>query len=658
MEISRRQSTGAIYLGLWALALLLMAFTAFNLERFFTPVLWAGLWHGTVALFGTRVLSWVGWGSPDCWQDRVWGWAFGLGLAGLAAFGLFALGLASPTALALLWALFFAVGLLGFYREGPMKAKAPMPRHWRPLLLVGAVLLGAAAVPPLFYDTAVYHFGVVAQMGLWGETVDLPHSSFASMPMLTELAVAMPYWLSGNATVFNASNALGFLLCGLTVSSVAHRHFPAVDNWGLVLAVASCPLLVFVSGAGKPDWFTAVCFAGVLQCWLEQLDSPEPKSKTGYAPAVVMGCFAGFTVGTKYHGLLYLGLLLVATLFVGSWRRSLIKKDAIGFWVALALTGLPFLVRNWVSFGNPVYPFAHEWLGGGHWNERTASLYGGIAEKIDHVAALLNLPMKLSFSVTDGTMNDLMGPVWLFLLPASLLARPWPRKLKVVLAVVVLMAPFWALSNAKVRYFAPLWLLLFWVSGWGWSYIQAQAARVRTVGVIGVVLLVVSSWLWNLQADEALLVKRGRYLLGHQDEQSYLRASYGPYEAYSFANSHLPEDAQVWLVGDARIAYLKRRAVFSDVFVTPLQDHLLRTQPDAESLTARLLAEGTTHLILSEKGMVQQALQWQTGGWTPAEQEIWRHFLNEHAQVLYRANGWSVFKIRLGKDRSTHDSDG
>ena len=79
MEISRRQSTGAIYLGLWALALLLMAFTAFNLDRFFTPVLWAGFWHGTVALFGTRVLSWVGWGSPDCWQDRVWGWAFGLG---------------------------------------------------------------------------------------------------------------------------------------------------------------------------------------------------------------------------------------------------------------------------------------------------------------------------------------------------------------------------------------------------------------------------------------------------------------------------------------------------------------------------------------------------------------------------------------------------
>ena len=114
----------------------------------------------------------------------------------------------------------------------------------------------------------------------------------------------------------------------------------------------------------------------------------------------------------------------------------------------------------------------------------------------------------------------------------------------------------------------------------------------------------------------------------------------------------------MWLVGDARVAYLKRRAVFSDVFVTPLQDHLLRTQPNAESLTARLLAEGTTHLILSEKGMVQQASQWQTGGWTPAEQEIWRHFLNEHAQVLYRANGWSVFKIRLGKDRSAHDSDG
>ena len=66
------------------------------------------------------------------------------------------------------------------------------PVHWRWFSFTGLAVILFAVAPPLFYDTAVYHLGVVQQMGLWGETIHFPHSSFAAMPMLTEMAIGVP----------------------------------------------------------------------------------------------------------------------------------------------------------------------------------------------------------------------------------------------------------------------------------------------------------------------------------------------------------------------------------------------------------------------------------------------------------------------------------
>ena len=156
----------------------------------------------------------------------------------------------------------------------------------------------------------------------------------------------------------------------------------------------------------------------------------------------------------------------------------------------------------------------------------------------------------MSFWVTDGTMNDLLGPLWLFLFPVAIIARLADYFAALCCLRPLSHASVGIFSNAKVRYFAPLWLLLFWFCGWAWSYLKGQSIWVRAVSKITVGLLVGASLLWNLQADEALLVKRGTYLLGHQDKETYLKNHYGPYEAYRYCNTQLPENATILLMGE------------------------------------------------------------------------------------------------------------
>ena len=176
-------------------------------------------------------------------------------------------------------------------------------------------------------------------------------------------------------------------------------------------------------------------------------------------------------IGSKYHGLLFAVIFCGAALSIADWRRVAFKKYYLNF-VCDLIHGRSLLSSNWWVFDNPVYPFGGTLFGTSSWNERTALLYNGIAEKISNLEAVAALPWKMSFWVTDGTMNDLLGPLWLFLFPVAIIARPWPTTLQRFAVYVLLVTPLWAFSNAKVRYFAPLWLLLFWFCGWAWSYLK------------------------------------------------------------------------------------------------------------------------------------------------------------------------------------------
>ncbi len=642
MTLKSTQKTNILLLALWGLCLLGYGIFTFELERFILPFGWAFLWHLTSMAFGQGLLRALNYHPADLGIRLSWAWLLGLGCSGVGVFCIFTWGLGYKETL---WALWGSMGLVGLWGCLPaLKSndwQFDIPASWYWFGLVASFILLLAMVPPLFYDTAVYHLGLMTQMGLWGETLVYPHSSFASMPLLTEMAIATPYWLSEDPVVFNVGNSFGFLLLGFAASNVARVFFPKADNSGLLLAVLACPIAVFVATGGKPDWMTATAFAGAYFFW-NVLVQEEKSSKATW---ILLGFMLGFLIGSKYHGLMFAVLFLVMTFFVPPWRRLLKEKNM--FWTlgVLLFTGGLFLFRNAWVFQNPVYPFGAGFFGTSDWNMRTADLYQGIAERLHSVTDLFVLPWKISFWVTDGTMNDLVGPLWLFLLPLALLARPWPVPLKRFGIFVLLVTPLWLFSNAKVRYFAPLWLLLFWVCGWAWSYLNEQSEPMKRVGQGGVFALVLASLLWNLQADEALLVKRGAYVLGHQDKETYLKKNYGPYEAYEYVNKQLPEDAVVVLMGEPRLAYLKRRAIFSDVFVLPLHDQILSRHSSPQEIAAAFRKEGATHLIISRKGMYQLAEKWGYSRWSQEEQTQWTAFLNESTELQYEKNNWQVFKI-------------
>ena len=129
-------------------------------------------------------------------------------------------------------------------------------------------------------------------------------------------------------------------------------------------------------------------------------------------------------------------------------------------------------------------------------------------------------------------------------------------------------------------------------------------------------------------------MKRGTYLLGHQDKETYLKNHFGPYEAYRYCNTQLPENATFLLMGEPRLAYLERRAIFSDVFVKPIHDVWLSDHSSPQTMKEALQEKGVTHLMVTRKGLQQLAGKWGFSRWTEAQRLHWSEFC-EATELLY-----------------------
>lgn len=153
---------------------------------------------------------------------------------------------------------------------------------------------------------------------------------------------------------------------------------------------------------------------------------------------VVAGVFAGGGALTKYNGFLFAAVLLLALLLVGVLLRLGRYPDAIretrrlppraiaSFLLPFALVSVPLLLRNALLFGNPVYPFLTEILGGT--NPESAAILLQFrspdltALKVDQAAvvasSLLFLLFLLSLPTHDPGIRllQLTGGLYVFLL--------------------------------------------------------------------------------------------------------------------------------------------------------------------------------------------------------------------------------------------------
>ncbi len=558
---------------------------------------------------------------PDCL-------ALALGLGVLAAVVL-ALGVAGVLNGATAW-LIVAIGVAAAYadwRTAPSSAAtAAEPATarglaWRalaalPLGLPLAIAIMGASLPPGVlwsaegqgYDALIYHLRGPQEYFDAGRISFLPHNVYTSFPQQVESLYLLLMHLLGD--VYDgaiASQWLHALLGGAAVLALAAWSPPGWPRVVVALVAGGAPWLAYLGCLAYVELGT-LFFAAVAGGLLLDLLPGEGESSRAAWPrlALAAGLCAGLAGGTKYTALVLVAAALGAAWLIAArgnwvWRGRAIALYTLGVGVAFA----PWAIRNIAFTGNPVYPFAYRWFGGAAWSaEQDAQWARG---------HLLPAPQatpagRLATAYRELVASPMYGPVFaaggltlpaapLLLIPLVGLARR-SRATTVLWLWLLLGLAVWAVAtHMPGRFLVPLIAPLALLSGFAVRDHASRGQRWRPTVLVGLATVGAAAgglhlhWTWR--EHDAAWARRGWPLRDLAGQTDVMRAG------HPLADERvLPADARVWMVGEARVFYLRRPVHYTIVFN---RDPWLEAARDCSPAAAVewLRTQNVTHVVFS-----------------------------------------------------------
>ena len=492
----------------------------------------------------------------------------------------------------------------------PNFRRAPM--LWWIFLLLAVVAGMGLFAPPAMYDSLNYHLAFPEHWLSHGGMIQFPRQGFSYYPagegMLFAYALvsvggwgakAVHWWLA--------------LVAGLGAGALGERLGGGrAGGWAAVLFMAAPPVLT-MSGMASTDLGVAA-WAGAS--FLLLVDGKRWRGRPG-GTGVLTGLLLGGAVAAKYLALatvLVPAAVMLSFLLVGEpggarTRRAAwaIAGCAAGF---LGIAG-PWLIRNLLWVGNPLYPYLASVLGGpslgmtiGRELAQSGPLPGSFAGWLWRT---VTAPIVRTFKPMQ--LGGTLGLQFFILLPAAALLADTRRKLGGSLWLGLLVGTIaWASLVPMARFATPELLLAAPLAGLAMARLTAHRVG-RPVRAV-VLALAAFVGLWNVSMlTDRFTVDRVLVVAGTEKVDAFLRRWVSYWPAVPWINDHLPSNAGVLLVGEPRSYGIERRVIVEDPFHTPLLVEMARRAPTAQALAARLAGRAVSHVLVNPAEMRRIAAQ-------------------------------------------------
>jgi hypothetical protein len=459
------------------------------------------------------------------------------------------------------------------------------------------VQLALGLTPLVFYDLQAYHLFAPAQFLISGGLTPIPWHVQTNSPLTVQLIVGTTLALDVSGQVAKlAFTAIGcFLAVGIyTLILPAGRRAALLAT----LCVLSFPEFWMMQTLGVVDLAVAAfLLLGVV--WTRD----ALKSGT-YGPALLAGVAFGLAAGSRYQAVILLawalGVLIVEAMVakprprLGRMGGQFVVMGSI----AAALVA-PWLVRNYVQLGNPVFPLMQSvWGVRGEWSEEQSRILNVdvLGKSIGDVAAVEVLIAPI-MAFADSAPLKFLGA---FLLVACLIAVVRAEKeirLTALLGLGGLL--IWSMVRPEggfpILRFNALSIVFMLaatgaVLGSGRLLPRAGAAVALTFVGASVVIGAV-----HVQS----ILPAAQSLASSDLRESMYRGSVPSWEAFDYINKNLkPEQDKVLLIGETRGFWLRVPAVVPSAYNGPQLVELFGGNPTPDAWRQVLAAMGITHLLV------------------------------------------------------------
>ncbi len=355
------------------------------------------------------------------------------------------------------------------------------------LPFLAAMVFGAVS-PSTDFDVKEYHFEGPKEFFLAGRIEFLPHNVYTSFPFLTEMLTLLGMVLKGDwadGALVGKTVLMAFvLLTGLAILAAGRRWFGNGAGWLGMLIWLTTPwatriaIIAYAEG-GLTFFLFAAFFATSLA--IEQMARGRPQPGL----FLLAGFLAGSAMACKYTGLVSVVLPLAVAVAIGVWRCAR-KGSASGSAVKLGLRtvgvfGLgaaiaigPWLLKNLIETGNPVYPLAWSIFGGRDWDTDLNAQWTKAHSPPDHrVSSLIVLDNGAPGWIIDvSAINDWLSPLLYGLAPLVFLVPAFRKRASWMWAYAAwLFFAWWCFTHRLDRFWVPMLPVIALAAGAGavWS---------------------------------------------------------------------------------------------------------------------------------------------------------------------------------------------
>jgi Dolichyl-phosphate-mannose-protein mannosyltransferase len=546
------------------------------------------------------------------------------------------------------------------------------------LILLGAtVLLGS--VPPVSRDALTHHLFVPELYLHHGGIYKIPEIVFSYYPMNLDLLYMIPLWFGNDIApkyihYFFALLTAWFIYCYLKTR--------LSTDFGLLGAVffLSIPIIVKLSITAYVDLglvFFSTASLLLLFRWAE----------TGFQKKYLIfsGLCCGLAAGTKYNGLL---TVFILTLFVPLLYQQTVTKDkqsnskALFYGMLFAAITLfafsPWLVRNYIWTGNPIYPLHNSLFQHNRPVEHNTHIFENDDDLAYHSAShrknifvnrkilyhetwrqTLLLPIRFFYQGQDDNPQYFDGKLTPFLLLLPILSfffkprdsreRREKRYLLLFSTLYFLLAFFQA--SMRIRYVVPIVPPLAILSIFGLKEISCLFSRagrkvtfLKWINPLGMVVIIFLLLGYNAKYifSQFQEVTPMAYLKGTISRDAYITRFRPEYPAIQFANKHLKADSKVLCIflGN-RGYYMDFHPVFEPRSGIEVLKNYLNKDICGETLIQDINKKGIHYALLRN-----DLTAWWFSKLNANQKKCFTPLLEQANTPLFNKNGYTFFKIK------------
>jgi hypothetical protein len=498
-----------------------------------------------------------------------------------------------------------------------------------------------ALTPTIAWDSLTYHLvgpKIYEEVGAFAHPLDIVQLGF---PLLGQMLFMLGKLLVGDSVTALFHFGYGLLTLAFVIV-LTRRIFSKEAAWFSALVLFSIPLLITLMSWPYVDvmlmFYTTAVFYAFYQ-WSQT-------KQTGWL--VVVGMMIGFSGGLKYTAIAIPVAVTIGIIFI-SWRDGVIttlKRLLLVGSIALLLV-LPWLIENYLTTGNPIYPFF--FTEAKFWDSWRKWWYNrpGTGVLVTSPISLLLAPLETS--VLDGTVagdayDGTIGPLILgmvFLLPFVWKKLSKQEKSAVGYLLLFVISAYllwlWGIAHSalllQTRLLLPAFGLLSLLAGITLYHIQTLKTSqlavdwlVRILLSLLMIIILVSRTLTFLEVNPIPV------LVGLESKEHFLERQLGTYAQVITAVNDLPPDSTVQFLWEARSYHCVVTCEPDPILDTWL--HLTQYYEYSASDIAELWQEkGITHVLMHDAGL-NFIVEAEFDPITSADLHEWEIFSEQYLQTV------------------------